>query len=160
MLGLHDTPEAHLETVTTELSTHNWVHFSCHGRSYLGNPSAGHLQLVDGPLTVMKLSEARIKGAELAFLSACTTVRTGVRLPDEPIHLAAACQLAGYRDVIAALWKIDDTDAASLANTFYTTIDEFSLDSAATALHYPVRRLRSIYRNHPSRWAPYVHTGA
>ena len=81
------------------------------------DPSASHLLLADyqsRPLTAVDLTRARLQGVELAFLSACTTARASAVLPDEPIHLAAACQLAGYRHVIATLWPISDVDTAWL----------------------------------------------
>jgi len=97
----------------------------------------------------------------LAFLSACTTARTGLALPDEPIHLAAACQLAGYRHVIASLWPIGDADTATLTTDFYTILlsAQNPPTSPAVALHHATCRLRAHHRNQPSHWAPYTHTG-
>jgi CHAT domain-containing protein len=132
------------------------VHFACHGQSDLDNPSAGHLLLTDRPLTVIDLTRTRLPDAELAFLSACNTARTGANLPDEPIHLAAACQLAGYRHVIASLWPISDNDTAWIANRFYTTV---TTTDAASALHHATRALRATNRDQPHLWAPYTHTG-
>lgn len=98
----------------------------------------------------------------MAFLSACTTARTGTRLLDEPIHLAAACQLAGYRHVVAALWPINDADAARVTQGFYSTLAQMTpgtADAAAVALHHAARQLRALNRHHHSRWAPYIHAG-
>jgi CHAT domain-containing protein len=166
VLGLPDTSPATFATVTAALPNHRWAHFSCHGASDLNNPSASHLLLTDyqkQPLTVLDLTHARLENVELAFLSACTTARTGATLPDEPIHLAAACQLAGYQHVIATLWPISDTDAARITKHVYTTLTSNTnqLDSkhAATALHTATRQLRPLYPQQPSRWAPYTHTG-
>jgi hypothetical protein len=106
VLGLPGTAPATYDTVTAALPHYSWVHFSCHAESDPTDPSASHLLLADyrtRPLTVVDLTEARLQGVDLAFLSACTTARTGAML-DEPIHLAAACQLAGYRHVVASLW--------------------------------------------------------
>ncbi len=169
MLGLEDTPPATYDNVMAALPAHAWAHFSCHGQSNLDDPSASHLLLADHqtrPLTVLDLTHARLEGAELAFLSACTTARTGSRLPDEPIHLAAACQLAGYRHVIASLWPIGMTDTAWLTEYFYhslTPAGDVSIgaaSNAAAALHDGIRRLRAIYRASPSRWAPFSHSGS
>jgi len=165
MLGLPGTAPATYDTVTAALPNHAWVHFSCHAESDLTDPSASHLLSADyrtRPLTVVDLTEARLQGVELGFLSACTTARTGAALLDEPIHLAAACQLAGYRHVVASLWPIDDNDTAFLTERFYTTVTTTTpstADAAATALHLATRRLRALNRTHPSHWVPYTHTG-
>ena len=89
VLGLPGRDPATYDTVTAALPAYPWVHFSCHGESDLNDPSASHLLLADyqtRPLTVHDMAGARLQGAELAFLSACTTARTGTALPDEPIH--------------------------------------------------------------------------
>ena len=160
ILGLNDHPEATHTTVLDALPAHAWVHFACHGTTLLEDPSASHLLLSDyqqHPLTVLDLSRARLPDPVLAFLSACTTARTGATLPDEPIHLSAACQLAGYQHVIATLWPIGDTDATLITKTFHRQLT--STGDPATALATATRALRANHPTQPSRWATHTHTG-
>jgi tetratricopeptide (TPR) repeat protein len=168
ILGLPGTTPATYDTVTAALPHHPWAHFSCHGASSLDDPSSSQLILQDyqsHPLTVLHLSQARLEGIDLAFLSACTTARSGANLPDEPIHLAAACLLAGYRHVIATLWPIDDIDAVAISRAFYTSLTTGQVsrraDNAAACLHHATRRLRRLYLSphQPSRWAAHIHMG-
>ena len=164
ILGLPDTPPATHDTVLGALPGHPWAHFSCHGAADLDDPSSSHLLLTDHhdhPLTVLDLTHTHLPGAQLAFLSACTTARTGVHVPDEPIHLAAACQLAGYPHVIATLWPIHDTDAVRLTEEVYRDLAPTapSTDGAAQALHMATRGLRNLRPHQPSRWAAHTHTG-
>jgi hypothetical protein len=157
-LGLFNTDPATHATVTAQLPEHPLVHFSCHGYSDLNNPSTSRLLLADAPLTVTDLTHTQLSHAELAFLSACTTARTGAKLPDEPIHLAAACQLAGYRHVVATLWPTSDYITALLTEQFYVTL-KTGTAGAAIALHQATRELRATNGDHPYLWAPYTHTG-
>ena len=167
VLGLPGTPHASHEAVIAALPTHAWAHFSCHGASDLEDPSASHLLLSDfqsHPLTVLDLSRARLDKVELAFLSACATARPDVTLPDEPVHLAAACQLAGYPHVIATLWPIDDQDAVEVTRTVYNSLVSVKdnirrAGTAASALHFATRNLRALYPHDPSHWAAHIHTG-
>ena len=124
--------------------------------------SGSHLLLKDGDLTAIDLTHAELPEAELAFLSACTTARAGYTVPDEPLHLAGACQLAGYRHVVGSLWPISDTDTVWLAETFYRatlSAPDNGAATAAEALHEATRQLRAINRDHPHLWAGYTHTG-
>ncbi|MFC9660062.1 CHAT domain-containing protein [Nocardia sp. NPDC127606] len=160
VLGLPNTISATYANVTAHLSDHAWVHFACHARSDNTNPSASHLLLADRPLTMTDLTQTRKPHAELAFLSACATAHSGTKVLDEPIHLAAGCQLAGYRHVIASLWTISDTDTAWLTKRFYTTLNApTTVDTAAVVLHHAIRNLRALNRPRPHLWAPYTHTG-
>jgi tetratricopeptide (TPR) repeat protein len=165
ILGLRDTPPATFDTVMTALPSHACVHFACHAESDIDDPSDSHLLLTDyhtRPLTVAHLTRAHLQGAELAFLSACTTARSGRTLPDEPINLAAACQLAGYRHVVGSLWPISDTLTAWLTEQFYSTLLAPRTQTAtgpAAALHHASRDLRASYGLHPHLWAPYTHIG-
>ncbi|MFL6125649.1 CHAT domain-containing protein [Actinophytocola sp.] len=99
--------------------------------------------------------------AELAFLSACSTARGGLLLSDETIHLGRAFQLAGFRHVIATLWPVEDSAAATVARATYRSMRAGSdVDQAALALHTATRALRRRAPTQPTRWAAHVHTGA
>jgi tetratricopeptide (TPR) repeat protein len=161
-------PQATYTRVTKALPGYPWAHFACHGTSDLTDPSNSHMLLhdhQDHPLTVLDVTRLRLERPELAFLSACSTARTGEQLPDEAIHLAAAFQLAGYRHVIATLWPIDDRDAVRVARHIYGTLAAAAhggagTPTAAQALHNATRRLRAIRPDSPSAWAAHIHNGA
>ncbi len=152
------------DSVQAALPRHSWAHFACHAASDLANPSASHLLLDDHqrrPLTVIDLARLRLDDADLAFLSACATARTGIQLADEQIHLAAGFQLAGYRHVIATLWPIDDIPAFAIAEDVYTTMAAAgSAEVAAQALHRAIQRARLENVRRPSTWAAHIHSGA
>ncbi|WP_158633288.1 CHAT domain-containing protein [Amycolatopsis sp. WAC 04182] len=147
---------------TADLRTHAYAHFACHGGQNLRQPSTGSLYLWDKPLSVLEVAELDLEHAELAYLSACSTAIGGTDLPDEAIHLAAALQLAGYRQVIATLWTITDRTAVEVAETMYTGLlgpSGLRLDDTAHLLHRTVRALRDSAPRNPAIWAPYVHFG-
>jgi hypothetical protein len=150
-------------SVTAALPGCRWAHFACHAASNLTEPSASRLLLSDyqsHPLTVLELNRLLLDEAELAFLSACATARTGTRLPDEAIHLASAFQLAGYRHVISTLWPIADRPAVRVAEVFYAGVSVTGADGAARALRDATRRRRGLIASKPSMWAAHIHSGA
>jgi len=68
-------------------------------------PFLASLRLHSGNrLTLLDLIQARLPGAELAFLSACHSAAGDGITPDETIHLAAALQFCGFRSVVGTLW--------------------------------------------------------
>jgi CHAT domain-containing protein len=109
---------------------------------------------------VLELNRLLLDEAELAFLSACATARTGARLPDEAIHLASAFQLAGYRHVISTLWPIADRPAVRVAEVFYAGVRVTGADGAPRALRDATRRGRGLVASKPSMWAAHIHSGA
>lgn len=151
------------DAVLARLPHHPWVHFACHAFSGLDDPSSGHLLVHDhdtSPLSVGHVSRLHLRDAEFAYLSACSTGRSGLRLADESIHLASAFQLAGYRQVVATLWPITDRHAVRLAGWIYGGIVDNGLGSAAAAVHRATRRLRERWPDHPELWAAHIHAGA
>jgi CHAT domain-containing protein len=156
------------ETVVELLREHGIVHFACHGYADLNNPSASLLLLPDhttDPLTLHAITRLKLNGAQLAYLSACSTTETNQEQADEATHLTAAFQLAGYRNVVGTLWPINDQAALKAARAFYEALTSAGTrppdpDHAALALHHAVRTMRAWKPALPSRWAAYLHSGA
>ncbi|HYS37601.1 MAG TPA: CHAT domain-containing protein, partial [Pseudonocardiaceae bacterium] len=146
--------------VLDALPDHPAVHLACHGLQDPDDPSASRLALHDGDLTLLDVVRAQRAPAELAVLSACQTARGDAELADEAIHLAAAFQLIGYRNVIGTLWNMRDAAAPDLARVVHRAVAANPTADTATALHEAVTELR---RNpafaSPAVWAPYVHFG-
>lgn len=158
--------EATRQRVLSELASHTWVHFACHGVIDRDIPSRGRLLLHDHherPLTTADIARLDLPKPALAYLSSCETARTGPRHTDEAIHLASAFQLAGYPDVIATLWKIPDRTALEFTKDAYTELHRTVLSGAslntARAVHEATRAARAKYPNLPGLWAGYVHMG-
>ena len=156
--------QAGREAVVTAVRDHNWLHFCGHGTAESTVPSGSRLLVhdhLDHPLTVAGISRLDLRDAELAYLSACTTARTGLHLADEAVHLVGALQLAGYRHVVGTLWAIDDTVSARIAERVYTELGAPRpvADRAAYAVHTAVRATRDRYPATPSLWAAHVHVG-
>jgi CHAT domain-containing protein len=143
--------------VMSALASASWVHFACHAHSDPTSPSNSHLLLHDRPMSVAEVSRLRLEYAELAYLSACSTARGSAGLADEAIHIVSAFQLAGYRHVVGALWPLEDTTAAGVAEGFYRHLTDGT--SPADALHVVIRSMRDEQPLTPSQWAAYVHAG-
>ena len=168
------------DDVQSKLSTCQIAHFACHGKSVIDNPSESHLLLCDwetNPLTVSDIVALKLGNPQFAYISACHTAISRVkRLFDESIHLAAACELAGFPRVVGTLWQvdIDDNSSVLVAQDVYNAMlakpDQFDFGEAALGLHCGVRRVRSrkvgadgsCRQLHcdPLVWASYIHMGA
>ncbi|MEU6674549.1 CHAT domain-containing protein [Streptomyces sp. NPDC046925] len=162
-----DAPRLPVPAVLTELAHSSVVHFACHAVSDPMNPWDSRLLLGDEPdsLTVRHLTDHHLPEAELAFLSACRTSHSsGLRIPDESVHLSGAMQHAGFRRVVATLWLVDDHHTSAVGEAFFAALRKtpHGLDTslAPRALNHAVRQARSKYPTFPTLWAGYVHSGA
>ncbi|MEV4021065.1 CHAT domain-containing tetratricopeptide repeat protein [Nonomuraea angiospora] len=155
-----DTPTG--DEVLNHLPSARIAHFACHAVSDPDDPSRSRLLLQDhevAPLTVTRLGALRLDQAVLAYLSACeTAVTRNLDLLEESIHLATAFQLAGYRQVVGTLWRVDDWAAGQLAGAFYAAMID-GVD-AAEGVRHAVRALRDQSAAMPSLWAAHLHVGA
>lgn len=146
--------------VLAALPEATWVHFACHASADPAMPTVGGLRLHDGVLRLPRIGGLRLHGAELAYLSACSTAHHGRRHADEALHLASAFQLAGFRHVVASLWPLSDGVAAEAARSFYREMpDTPAADGAAAVLHRVTRGLRDAHPDRPDLWAPLIHSG-
>ncbi len=154
-------PRATRQDVLTALSSHRWVHFSCHGDQDLRDPSRGGLRMYDEMVTIADVSAAQFR-SDYAGLAACKSAVGGVELLDEAITLAAALHYTGYRHVVATLWSVDDDASSEAFTAMYQRMivdGEMRPDLAAVALHDVVRSLRGRDLASPRAWTPFTHTG-
>ena len=84
---------------------------------------------------------------------------------DKAIHLSAAFQLAGFRQVIGTPWEIEDEISARVAAACYASLGDspagvLDTGTAARSLHDAVRAERDTLVRTPSLWAAYLHAGA
>ncbi|MFJ8794957.1 CHAT domain-containing protein [Streptomyces sp. NPDC102462] len=150
-------PQATAGAVRAALASHASAHFACHATSEPDDPSAGHLLLHDGPLSVLDVSALDLTHVRLAVLSACETSLGTHRIPDEGLHLVSAFQLAGYPQVVGTLWQVNDRVARLVAVDLHQQIARG--EDVATALHHAVRRCRERYPRTPTLWAAYLYSG-
>jgi tetratricopeptide (TPR) repeat protein/CHAT domain-containing protein len=73
----------------------------------------------DGILTAEGIAGLPLDGLELAVLSACDSGLGEAAGGEGIFGLQRAFHLAGTRDVVASLWKVDDQAAAALMTLFY-----------------------------------------
>jgi tetratricopeptide (TPR) repeat protein len=159
--------EATHDALVSALPCHKIAHLACHGLTDWRTPAASRLLLYDHatrPLTVTELSALHLPEAELAYLSACSTTATSQRLADEALHITAAFQLAGFRNVVGTLWPISDTVAVEIARHFYLHLTNAGTASpdvmcAAVALHQAIQHARGRFGPFPALWAAHVHAG-
>ena len=110
-------------------------------------------------LTVAGLSALDLPAADLAYLSACATTRTNLRLVDEAVQVTAGFLIAGFRQVIGTWWAVPDEVALTMAGLFYTELDGDPA-RAPEALHRAVHALRREDPRAVLHWAGWVHAGA
>lgn len=155
--------------VLEKLKCYQAIHFACHAVPDAMNPANTALLLskrgVIDQLTVGDISSANTKNARLAYLSACSTAYNYIFDPeDEPIHIAAGFQLAGFSHVLSTSWKSVDAACQEVAVDFYHRLygsqDNGGHEKVSHAFHHAVRKIRDKIWRQPIIWAAFVHTGA
>jgi tetratricopeptide (TPR) repeat protein len=162
--------------VLQHLEQSSIVHLACHGELDR-NPSNSQLLFQDwetNPFRVSDMAAADLDKARLAILSACHAANMrDVTLLDEAIHMAGACQLAGFPTVIGTLWQVQDQHSPTISAGLYRAMlmenGELDVEKAAEGLHFAVRKVREGLQSSkvkrgrgsddPMAWAPYIHVG-
>ncbi|KAH7115651.1 CHAT domain-containing protein [Dactylonectria macrodidyma] len=158
------------------LKTCRIAHFACHGTSDYSDPSNSGLilQMSAGPgealkqdrLTVQRVSELRLRCAQIAYLSACSTAENkAARLSDEVIHVVSGFQVAGFPHVVGCLWPAGDSECVDVAKRFYSLVlrgnqSAINNNEVALALQEAVIAMRAGDLDMPLNWAQFVHYGA
>lgn len=164
------------DQVLEVLKTCRIAHFACHGTSDYSDPSNSGLilqksagpdeALVQDRLTVQRVSDLRLKYAQIVYLSACSTAENkAARLSDEVIHVVSGFQVAGFPHVVGCLWPAGDSECVEVAKRFYSLVlkcnqSVINNNEVASALQEAVMAVRTEDLSRPLNWAQFVHCGA
>ncbi len=139
-LRLHDAPRQIL-------------HIAAHGEHRPDDPDFSYIELSDGQLFIDDLLQLDL-GYELVTLSACETGRMRVAPHDEVMGLSCAFLYAGAGAVLASLWRVDDSDTATLMKHFYCSLRQGA--SKACAIREAQQSfLHNALGAHPARWGAF-----
>ena len=141
------------------LSGHDLVHLATHGLVDLQYPQLSALLLAGesslGPAFLRPHDIAELElGAELVVLSGCETGHGRILAGEGAMSLARPFHIAGARQVLASLWKIDDHRTALFMERFYRHL-LIDRNSAAEAL----ARAQAATRQDPATSHPYYWAG-
>ncbi|HYQ91971.1 MAG TPA: CHAT domain-containing tetratricopeptide repeat protein [Candidatus Competibacteraceae bacterium] len=116
----------------------------------------------DGILYSLEAQGLNLEGSELVVLSACDTARGSVDYGEGVYGLVRALRIAGARQALVTLWKLNDGEARDFMTAFYKTWLSQERSDPAAALH----QVRLSYindpdpkRHDPRVWAPYILVG-
>ncbi|KAK2669884.1 Tetratricopeptide-like helical domain superfamily [Fusarium oxysporum f. sp. vasinfectum] len=161
------------DQVLEALKTCRIAHFACHGTSDYSDPSNSGLilqkstgldeRLVQDRLTVQRVSDLRLRYAQIAYLSACSTAENkAARLSDEVIHVMSGFQVAGFPHVVGCLWPAGDSERVEVSKRFYSLVlqrNQSVTNKVASALQEAVMAVRAENLSMPLNWAQFVHYG-
>ena len=171
MPGFHksefECPSAAL--VMENIPSSDILHFAGHGHADRLSPFDSSLVLArDDKQDHLKLRliwEMDLERAQLVYLSACSTAKNMEQgLADEVVHLASGFQVAGFTNVVATMWEVDNDQSIRLATEFYSILSGDDVSALATrggvarALHRSIIETRDAPED-VLGWAPYVHYG-
>jgi CHAT domain-containing protein len=132
------------------------LHFACHGHHEDGLPLLSRLLLRDRPVFSFEIMLANFD-VELVVLSACRTAESNIYAGGHQQSIATAFLTAGARNVVAALWPVDDEASSLFVGRFYQEVLRADCQSPAEALRAAQRYLSQQERfSHPYFWAPFA----
>lgn len=149
--------EATKDLVVSKAPNSTLLYFATHGIASSNNPLTGGFlmlsaqQLEQGWLTAKEVQKMRLRGTEIAILSACQT-GLGKNHDAGVIGLARAFQIAGVPRVVMSLWSVDDRATSDLMKAFMQHLQN---DIPAEALRKAMLETRKQH-SEPAKWASFV----
>jgi CHAT domain-containing protein len=169
-MNIHDA--ASEETIKKSIST-DILHIATHGffiseantdpmltsgLLFSGVTSKNNQRADDGILTAYEATFLNLSNTKLAVLSACETGLGEIRNGEGVYGLQRAFEIAGVRNILMSLWKIDDAATVTLMEEFYRGLLESH--NANTALKRAQDKMRRTpMYEHPYYWGAFKLVG-
>lgn len=121
---------------------------------------APRIEFIDTSLYLPELYAMDIP-AELVVLSACETGLGKFEKGEGVMSLARGFAYAGTADLVASLWKVNETSTASLIDYFYQylSVGETKAEALRKAKLQYIKNAKSESRQSPYYWAGFVSIG-
>jgi CHAT domain-containing protein len=116
-----------------------------------GKPVEG---VEDGILTAYEVSNMYLPNTQLVVLSACETGLGDIQGGEGVYGLQRAFKMAGVKNLVMSLWKVDDITSSEFMQEFYKNI--FLKQSIQDAFAHAQTVLKNKYRNDPYKWAAWI----
>jgi CHAT domain-containing protein len=159
------------QTVLSNLSSKDILHFSCHGFFDTADPlSSGIIfpsnkykkeekMLEYDILTAREIFNLKDRmNAGLVTLSACQTGLSERSLGDELVGLTRSLLYAGAASIVVSLWSVAAHSTMELMEEFYRGLKE-GKDKAAALQQAMIKIMKKQEYSHPYFWAPFILIG-
>jgi CHAT domain-containing protein len=119
--------------------------------AWKGKPLKG---VEDGILTAYEVSNMYLPNTHLVVLSACETGLGDDQGPEGVYGLQRAFKMAGAKNLLMSLWKVDDLSTSEFMQEFYK--DLFSTGAIQQSFEQAQNMMKNKYRNQPFKWAAWI----
>ncbi len=126
------------------------------------NEASAASDSLDGLLTAYEVSGMDLRGTDLVTLSACQTGNGEVRNGEGVFGLRRVFALAGAKNLVMSLWRVDDAWTARQMEQFYKAYGEgkSAVEALRTAQLATIAALRKEGKpEDPKLWAPFIVQG-
>ena len=113
----------------------------------------------DGILTALEAAALDLNKTDLVVLSACDTGIGAIQNGQGVFGLRSALALAGSRDQMLTLWKIDDDATVDIMTAFYRALLQGKDASDALRGVQIQWATQEVTRKHPYYWAGFIVSG-